>query len=110
MTSLRHVEEVLAELTDIELRALIIASKEGPQIAPGLLVWIEGACNWELNRRRVGRYRNLLPPTIGLSDAGVSIEGWHAMRESFSAGPFATAALKFLDALALLLPGGENKH
>lgn len=50
-TDLTAIEDTLAGLTDIELHALKVASNEVPQIATGLLAWIEGACDWELNRR-----------------------------------------------------------
>ena len=45
-TNLTTVSDSLAELTDIELHALIVATNEAPPIAYGLLVWLEGACDW----------------------------------------------------------------
>jgi hypothetical protein len=45
------VAAALAELNDGELCALIDATNNVPQIVPGLLAWIEHACDWELNRR-----------------------------------------------------------
>jgi hypothetical protein len=73
-TNLTTVSEALAELTDIELHALIVATNEAPPIAYGLLVWIEGPCDWEINRR-VGRDYELLPPepAIDPSEDAVSI-------------------------------------
>jgi hypothetical protein len=48
-TFLAHLEvAALAELSDAELHALIDATYNVPQIAPGLLAWIEHACDWEL--------------------------------------------------------------
>ena len=44
-TDLTPAKDALEELTDIELRALIVASNDVTQIAPGLLAWIEGACD-----------------------------------------------------------------
>ena len=38
---LQSVVAALAELTDSELRALIDATYGAPQIAPGLLAWID---------------------------------------------------------------------
>ena len=38
---LQSVVAALAELTDSELRALIDATYRAPQIAPGLLAWID---------------------------------------------------------------------
>jgi hypothetical protein len=32
----------------VELHALIIASNGAPKLAYGLLVWIAGACDWEV--------------------------------------------------------------
>ena len=50
-TDLAAMQDALAGLTDAELHALIAASNGAPPVAYGLLVWIEGACDWELNRR-----------------------------------------------------------
>jgi hypothetical protein len=36
-----------------------------PQTAPGLLAWIDSACEWELNRRRDFDYP-LLPPEAAI--------------------------------------------
>lgn len=110
-TNLMSVSDALAELTDIELRALIIATNEAPRIAYGLLVWIEGACDWELNRR-AGRDYDLLPPEAAIdpSEDTVSIEATYAMRQSFAASGFAPAALKFFDALIELLTGAGERH
>jgi len=73
---------------------------------------IEGACDWEINRR-VGRHYQLLPPEAAIdpSEDAVSIEGTNAMRASFASSDFAPAVLIFFDALASLLAGGEEqKH
>lgn len=45
-TNLKYVSEAPAGLTDIELHALTVATDEAPQVAPGLLGWMEGACAW----------------------------------------------------------------
>ena len=110
-TNLTSVSDALAELTDIELRALIVATNEAPPIAYGLLVWIEGACDWELNRR-AGRDYDLLPPEAAIdpSEDAVSIEATYAMRASFAASGFAPAALKFFDAVVELLTGAGERH
>ena len=55
----------LAELSDAEIHALIAATNGVPPIAYGLLVWIEGACDWELNRR-AGHDYELLPPEAAI--------------------------------------------
>ena len=45
------VVAAVGQLSDGELAALIDATNGVPQIAPGLLAWLEHACDWELNRR-----------------------------------------------------------
>src|SRR5262245_66413268 len=98
--NLAGVTDALASLTDAELHALIIASNEAPQLAYGLLVWIEGACDCELNRR-AGRDYELLPPEAAIdpSEDAVSIQATYAMRASFAGSDLAAAVLKFFDAL-----------
>ena len=110
-TKLTAVSDALTELTDIELHALITAANEAPPIAYGLLVWIEGACDWELSRR-AGQYYELLPPEAAIdpSEDAVSIEAVHAMRASFADSDFAPAVLKFFDAVVALLTGAGRKH
>jgi hypothetical protein len=44
-TDLSSVVAALEDLNDGELAALIDAANNAPQIAPGLLAWIEGACD-----------------------------------------------------------------
>ena len=106
---LTRAKDALEALTDIELRALKMAASEIPQVAPDLLAWIEDACDWEIDRR-AGRDYYLEPPeaAIYLSKDAISVKA--AMRESFATGGFATAALRFLDALAPQPTGEEQKH
>ena len=87
---LTSVTDALEALTDIEVRALKTAASEAPAVANGLLVWLEGACDSEINRR-FGRDYDLLPPQAAtdLSEADASIKGVHAMRESFASSDFA---------------------
>lgn len=110
-TNLTTVSHALAGLTDIELQALTVASNEAPPIAYGLLVWIEGACDWEINRR-VGRDYEFLPPEAAIdpSEDAVAIEATYAMRASFAGSDMAPAVLKFFDALIALLTGTGQKH
>jgi hypothetical protein len=110
-TNLTGIEDALAGLTDIELHALVVATNEAPRIAPGMLAWIEGACDWETNRR-AGRDYELLPPgaAIDPSEDVVSIEATYALRAAFAASDMAPAAHKFLDALLEVLTGGGRKH
>jgi hypothetical protein len=104
--NLAGVTDALASLTDAELHALIIASNETPKVACGPLVGIEGACDWERNRR-VGRDYPLLPPDAAFdpTEDAVSIEATYAMRPSFAASDMAPAALQLFDALVALLTG-----
>jgi hypothetical protein len=46
--NLQPIKAALSALTDTELRALIDATYKAPQIARGLLAWIDGTCEWEL--------------------------------------------------------------
>ena len=57
-----------------------------------MLVWIEGACDWEPNRR-AGYDYELLPPETAIdpSEDKVSIEATYAMRASFAGGELARA-------------------
>ena len=108
-TNLTTVSDALAELTDAELHALIAAANDVPPIAYGLLVWIEGACDWEINRR-VGHDYELLPPEAAIdpSEDAVSIDAAIAMRATFAQD--STAVLALFDELVNLLTGSRRKH
>ena len=108
-TDLTAIKAALAELTDAELHALIAATNGAPPIAYGLLVWIEGACDWELNRR-AGHDYELLPPEAAIdpSEDAVSIDAAIAMRDQFAQDSPAVRA--FFDALVALLTGTGRKH
>jgi hypothetical protein len=81
---LQPVAAALAELTDAELHALIAATNGVPQIAYGFLVWIEGACDWELSHR-AGLDYELLPSEAAIdpSEDVVSINAAIAMQATF---------------------------
>ena len=98
-----------ADLSDTELHALIAAAYGVPQTAPGLLAWIDGACDWEVNRRRGFDYP-LLPPesAIDPSEDAVSIDAAIVLRATFAQDSSAVRA--FFDALVELLTGGERQH
>jgi len=100
-----------ADLSDTELHALIAAAYGVPQTAPGLLAWIDGACDWELNRRRGFDYP-LLPPEAAIppEEDAVSIDSAMAMRATFAADDRAPALLALFDALAELLTGRGQRH
>ena len=108
-TDLTAVKGALAVLTDAELHALVAASNAAPPIAYGLLVWIEGACDWELDRR-AGHDYELLPPEAAIdpSEDSVSISGAIVLRDQFAKDSPAVRA--FFDALVDLLTGSGRKH
>jgi hypothetical protein len=99
---LAQVKDALEGLTDIELRALRLASSRTPRMTSGLR-WIQAACDWEISRR-LGRSYDLRAPNAAMdpSEAGLWIDAVTAMRTSFASGEAATAVLKFLDAVAAL--------
>ena len=111
VTDLTVVRDALEGLTDLELHALIVTINESSQIAPGLLTWIKGACDWEVNRR-TGRHYQLLPPDAAIDpiEDAVSIQAIDAMRASFASSDFAPAVLKFFDVLLKLLTGAGRKQ
>jgi hypothetical protein len=61
---LQPIVAALAEVRDDELSALIATANSRPQIAPGLLAWIEHAAKWEQDRR-AGSDFALQPPAAG---------------------------------------------
>ena len=109
ITDLTAVKAALTELSDTELRALIAATYGVPQIAPGLLAWIDSACDWELNRRGGFDYP-LQPPEAAIdpSEDEVSINAAIVLREQFAQD--SPGALAFFEALVEPLTGGEQKH
>lgn len=62
---LTTIKAILAEPTDAELLALIDAAHKAPQIAPGLLAWIDGACDWESAGDSSPRWRRVRSTTSG---------------------------------------------
>ncbi len=108
-TDLTAVEAALIELSDPELRALIAVTYGVPQIAPGLLAWIDSAGDWELNRRGGFDYP-LQPPEAAIepSEDEVSINAAIVLGDQFAQE--SPAALAFFEALVELLTGGEQKH
>jgi hypothetical protein len=106
---LDHIVAALADLSDAELHALIAASNSVPQTAPGLLAWLEAACDWEFNRRQ-GRDYELQPPEAAIppEEDVVSIDAATAIRATFAQDAHAVRAM--FDALLDLLTGGGQKH
>ena len=91
----------------------ISAADDGPQIAPGLLAWIERLADWELNRRRGVDFplhphdAAIDPPENAISlDAAVMLRALFAQDDRADAR--GVAAL--LDAVGSLLSGGEQGH
>ena len=60
------VVAALASVDDGELDALIAATYDVPQTALGLFAWIDGAREWELNRRDA--FDSRLPPPKSATD------------------------------------------
>jgi len=110
MTNLSPIKAALASCTGPELRAVADATNEVPQVAVGLLAWLEVACEWELGRREGVGYE-LRPPAAAIlpEEDIVSIEAVAALRAAFRSDAPATVAL--FDALEKLLIGGrKRKH
>ena len=111
-TDLRPMLSALGDLDDDELHALIATVNGVPQIAPGLLAWIEHAADWEVNRRR-GVDWPLQPPEAAIdpSETGVSIDATVMLRERFAQyEEDRPAVVTLFDAIVGLLSGGERKH
>ena len=108
-TDLTAVKATLADISDTELAALIAATYGSPQTAPGLLAWIEHACDWEEHRRRDFDF-TLQPPEAGIdpSEDEVSIAATMVLREQFAQD--SPAVLAFFDALVEILTGGGRKQ
>jgi hypothetical protein len=108
-TELQPVVAALADLSDGELAAMITTVNKGPQLAPGLLAWIEHACDWEQNRRRALDFP-LLPPNAAISpdEDAASVGTALLLRSALFADGQALVAL--LDAIVELLTGGAGKH
>ncbi len=99
----------MADITDVELHALIAAANGVPPVAYGLLVWIEGACDWELNHR-AGHDYPLQPPEAAIdpSEDAVSISAAIVLRDQFAQD--SPAVLAFFDTLVEILTGSGRKQ
>lgn len=76
-----------------------------------LLLWIDAACEWEVNRR-AGLDHPLLPPDIAIdpSEDEVSIDAAMAMRATFVQNDRTPAVLTLFDAMLGLLTGGRREQ
>jgi hypothetical protein len=106
---LQFVVATLTGLDDGQLHALIETATSVPQTAPGLLAWIEGAADWELNPRRGFNYA-LPPPEAAIppEEDADSLVATMMLRTPFAQDAPAVAAL--FDAMVGLLGGGEQRH
>src|SRR5262245_47095505 len=78
------IKMALAACASDELFAVIDATNNAPQLAPGLLAWLEAACDWEWHRR-TGRNYELQPPEAAIppEEDAVSIDCAIALRAAF---------------------------
>ncbi len=70
-TPLDRVRAALAALTEPKLHALQCVALEPTDIAPGLMVWIEHATAWEIDRR-AGRPYVLHEPLLAVDSTRIS--------------------------------------
>jgi hypothetical protein len=107
--NLQGIKAALAEISEPDLHALIAAATklERPLPAPGLMAWIETACDWELNGR-LGLVYPLLPPeaVIPPEENAASINVAVMLRGMFSERSLAVRIL--FDALVMLLSAASG--
>ena len=98
---LRGVKATLAAMSDTELDAVSGITYQVPQIAPGLLAWLDYACIWQI-KRRAGHDEELYPPQASIppEDIATSIAAAAALRARFADSRTICA---FFDALIALL-------
>ena len=80
-----------------------------PQVAPGLLAWLEAVCDWELNRRAGRDYPQPPEAAIPPEEDAASVDAVLAMRTTFFVKDSPTVRA-FFDALVELLTGGSRKQ
>jgi len=92
--NLQPIVAALTDLTDVELYALIASANDATQAAPGLLAWLEHACDWELRQREDVEFP-LRPPEDAIDpvEDGVSLAAATMLRERFLEDAPAVAAL-----------------
>ena len=112
-TDLDAVVAALAELDDGQLATLIESTHSVPQVAPGLLAWIESACDWELSRR-LGLDYPLLPTEAAIppEEDSMSINAAMVLWATFAQDERVdgSASVVIFDALVGLLTGGRHRH
>jgi hypothetical protein len=88
------IAAALAEFTDAELRALILAVNTVPPFASGLSAWLEHAGDWELCRRAGVDFQLQRPEAaIDPDDEAASLAAAAMLRERFARDAPAVAAL-----------------
>ena len=99
----------LAVISNAELDALIKATYNVEQIAPGLLAWLDSACVWQLQRRN-GYHYELQPPEAAIppEEDAISIDVVITLLDSFAKESPGVRAL--FDALVDLLTGSGQRH
>ena len=105
-TEMLDLPDALAAIPDRELHALRDAIEGSPNIVPGLLAWLEGATDWELNRRAGFDYE-LLGPSAAIDDSelGCSLPTLAVLSAQFRDDGRAESApvADFLDCAAAVL-------
>jgi len=108
-TDMTTIKAALADISDTELAALIAATYDSPQTAPGLPAWIEHACDWEQHRRRDFNFHLQRPEAaIDPSEDAVSINAAIVLRDQFAQDSPTVRA--FFDALVGLLTEHGRKQ
>ena len=101
-----------AQFNDSELAALIDATSEVPQIAPGLLAWFEHVCDWEQNRRDGVDFplqhpdADIDPREDAVSIAGAVIIRWQFAQDHRTE---ARSVVALFDAMIGVLSGEQHK-
>jgi hypothetical protein len=110
---LSPIVAALANLHEGELAALMEATSNVPQIAPGQLAWIEHAADWERHRRTDTDFppqppKAAIPPD---KDA-VSIDAAAIIRAQFAQDgrPESRVVVALFDAIVALQTGREHLH
>jgi hypothetical protein len=102
-----------ATIDDGKLAPLIEATNVVPQIAPGLLAWVEHVCDWELNRQG-GLDFPLQPPEAAIppEEDAVSIDAAAIIGAQFAQDgrSEARAVVRLFDAIVGLLTSGGHRH
>jgi hypothetical protein len=103
----------LAELSDGQLAALRSTTEAVPQLAPGLLAWLDHVADWEEHRRR-GINLPLHPPEAAIppEEDAVSIDIAVTLRAIFAQDSLDEnrAVVALLDAVVGLLTGTGRTH